>query len=308
MIKDSKSPPLSSSPLSPHLVAILQALLVTFLWSLSWVFIKLALREEVPPISFAALRYLLAAASLLPLIVANPNARAVLRALNPRQWMALSVLGVVYYTATQGLQYIALDLLPAATLTLLLSMTPVMVALASQRSLGERLSWMQWAGLALATGGTLLYFFPVALPPDQAIGVGIGLLTLLANAASALLGRKLNQSIPMPLVVTGISMTIGAILMMGVGVAAEGIVAFSWQTWLIIIFLAVVNTAVAFTLWNHTLRTLTAVESSVINNTMTVQIAILAFLFLGETLNFQQILGLGVTVLGVLAVQLGRGR
>ncbi len=300
--------PITTPRFSPHLVAILQALLVTFLWSLSWVFIKLGLREEVPPITFAALRYLIASACVIALILVNPRARAALRSLNSRHLSGLTLLGAVYYTTTQGLQYVALDLLPAATLTLLLSMTPVIVAIAAQRSPGEHLSWMQWAGLALATGGTIGYFYPIALPPEQAVGVGIGVLGLLANAASALMGRKINQAIPVPLVVTGVSMTIGAILMAGVGVALEGIVALSWQTWLIIIFLAVVNTAVAFTLWNHTLRTLTAVESSVINNTMTVQIALLAFLFLGETLNLQQILGLGVTIIGVLAVQLGRGR
>ena len=45
---------------------------------------------------------------------------------------------------------------------------------------------------------------------------------------------------------------------------------------------AVVNTAFAFTVWNHTLRTLTAVESSVMNNTMLIQVAVLAWLILDE--------------------------
>jgi drug/metabolite transporter (DMT)-like permease len=70
--------------------------------------------------------------------------------------------------------------------------------------------------------------------------------------------------------------------------------------------LALVNTAVAFTLWNHTLRTLPAMESTVINNTMTVQIAILAVLFLGETLNGREVVGLAAVVLGTLLVQLRR--
>ncbi|MCZ7670641.1 MAG: DMT family transporter [Chloroflexi bacterium] len=65
----------------------------------------------------------------------------------------------------------------------------------------------------------------------------------------------------------------------------------------------------AFTLWNHTLRTLSAMESTVINNTMTVQIAILAVLFLGETLNGRELLGLAAVVSGTLLVQVwGRGR
>jgi drug/metabolite transporter (DMT)-like permease len=46
--------------------AIAQALLVTFLWSTSWVLIKVGLSDlELPPLSFAGLRYLLAALILL---------------------------------------------------------------------------------------------------------------------------------------------------------------------------------------------------------------------------------------------------
>ena len=67
-----------------------------------------------------------------------------------------------------------------------------------------------------------------------------------------------------------------------------------------------VNTALAFTLWNHTLRTLTAVESSVINNTMLPQIAILAWVFLDEPLNLRQIAGIALVGAGTLVVQMRR--
>ena len=67
-----------------------------------------------------------------------------------------------------------------------------------------------------------------------------------------------------------------------------------------------VNTAFAFSLWNNTLRTLTAVESSVINNTMLVQIPLLAWIFLGETLTAQKWAGMLVAGVGVLVVQLRR--
>jgi drug/metabolite transporter (DMT)-like permease len=65
-----------------------------------------------------------------------------------------------------------------------------------------------------------------------------------------------------------------------------------------------VNTAFAFTLWNHTLKVLTAVESSVLNNTMLVQIALLAWLFLDESLDARQLAGLALATAGVLLVQL----
>ena len=50
----------------------------------------------------------------------------------------------------------------------------------------------------------------------------------------------------------------------------------------IILWLAVVNTAFAFTLWNFSLRHLGAGESAVINNTMLLQIALLGWIFLDE--------------------------
>ncbi len=45
-------------------------------------------------------------------------------------------------------------------------------------------------------------------------------------------------------------------------------------------------------------------ESSIINGTMLIQIAILAWIFLGETLTPQAILGMLLGALGALAVQL----
>ena len=41
----------------------------------------------------------------------------------------LVLLGLVMYSLTQGAQFVALDRQPAATTSLLLSMTPLMVAL-----------------------------------------------------------------------------------------------------------------------------------------------------------------------------------
>jgi drug/metabolite transporter (DMT)-like permease len=101
-------------------------------------------------------------------------------------------------------------------------------------------------------------------------------------------------------------MGIGALLLLITGVATQGISHLNWRSWAIVLWLAVVNTAFAFTLWNQTLRTLTAMESSLINNTMLIQIALLAWLFLGDLPSAQQMFGLVVAVIGILAVQLRR--
>ena len=63
-----------------------------------------------------------------------------------------------------------------------------------------------------------------------------------------------------------------------------------------------VNTALAFTLWNSSLRILSATESSIINNTMLVQIAVLAWLFLGERLSWGDVVGLILAAIGALLV------
>ena len=87
-------------------------------------------------------------------------------------------------------------------------------------------------------------------------------------------------------------MGIGSACLLASGIGIQGLPALSVSSWGIVAWLAVVNTAFAFTLWNHSLRSLSATQSSVINNTMLVQIAILAWIFLGESLGWVQIVGL----------------
>jgi len=91
---------------------------------------------------------------------------------------------------------------------------------------------------------------------------------------------------------------------LGLGLLIEPAPQLNLTSWALILWLAVVNTGFAFTLWNHTLRTLSAMESSIINNTMLIQIAILAFLFLGETPSWVQVGGMLLAALGALLVQL----
>jgi drug/metabolite transporter (DMT)-like permease len=64
-------------------------------------------------------------------------------------------------------------------------------------------------------------------------------------------------------------------------------------------WLAVINTALAFTLWNRSLQYLTATESAAINNTMLIQIAILAWIFLGEAPGGLDIIGMAAVSVGV---------
>jgi drug/metabolite transporter (DMT)-like permease len=288
---------------SPHVRAVLQALFVTFLWSTSFVLVKIGLKD-IPALTFAGLRYTLAFLCLLPLAIRSGQGVR-LRSLSTSWWARLIVLGLLFYSATQGAVFLSLGYLPAATVSLLLSFTPVLVALLGISVLGERPTMLQWGGGALCLVGVAVYFYPVSLPRQEVIGlivVGVG---VLANALSSILGRQVNRGGELePLAVTVVSMGVGGVVLLIGGVLVQGLPRLAPMHWAMILWLAVVNSAFAFTLWNRTLRTLSAMESSIINNTMLFQIALLAWIFLGEALSGGEVLGMVLAALGTLAVQI----
>lgn len=293
--------------MSTHRRSVLQAVFVTFLWSTSWVLIKVGL-EEIPALTFAGLRYVLAFLILSPLL-ARPQLRTALTHLPRRRWMQLVALGLVMYTLTQGAQFLALSLLPAQTTSLILSFSPILVAFLGLAFLAERPLPSQWGGVLLFLVGAGLFLYPATFSAGQLVGVGVAVVGLLANAGAAVLGRFVNRTADLPAAaVTLVSMGVGAIVLFAVGVATQGLPDLTLQSWLIVLWLAGVNTALAFTLWNATLQRLSALESSVINNTMLVQIAVLAWVFLGEGLGVRQVVGILLAAGGALVVQLARRR
>jgi drug/metabolite transporter (DMT)-like permease len=287
-------------------MAVLQGLLVTFLWSTSWVLIKIGLDDlHLQPLSFAGLRYILAAAILLPFGI-----RALRRTdarVTPRLARRVAIYGLLFVTVAQGAQFAALSFLPATAVNLVLSSTPAAVVTIALLRREEAPSTLQLGGVGLLILGAVLYFGPFSIGPDQAVGLGVAVVCVLAAAVSAHLGRSLARDaierMGGAIGLTSVSMGIGAVALLTVGVAVEGWPALNLEGWLIVGWLAAVNTAFAFTIWNHTLRTLTAVESSVVNNTMTIQIAILAVIFLGERLGVAQVAGLVLASAGALVVQ-----
>jgi drug/metabolite transporter (DMT)-like permease len=307
MLLNPKVMHLHASDGSSHRRAVLQALLVTFLWSTSWIVIKLGLKD-IPALTFAGLRYSLAFIFLLPFALLSPQ-RAQLRGLSGKDWLRLVALGVLYYAVAQGAQFIGLAYLPAVTVSILLNFTALVVVFLGILFLGERPGWLQWLGVAFFAAGILTYFYPVAFPMQQVFGLLIVLFGVLANALSSILGRYINRSRSLsPLLVTVVSMGIGSGLLLVGGILIQGLPMLSLLNWFFIAWLAIVNTAFAFTLWNSTLQVLSAMESSIINGTMLVQIAILAWIFLGEGLTLQEIAGMVLVGIGAILVQLKRVR
>lgn len=292
---------MSKSP--SHLTSILLALLVTLLWSTSFVIIKIGL-AEIPPLTFAGLRYTIAFICLLPFAFTESN-YTVIKNLRKKDWLKLVFLGFLFYAFTQGTQFIGLSLLPAVTVSLWLNFTPLIVAVMAIFLINEYPTQLQWLGVVLFIVGIFTYFFPVALSENQGLGLIVMTIGVLANSASAVLGRNINREGRIsPIVVTIISMGIGSILLFVIGIVLQGLPAISFQNLLYLLWLAIINTAFAFTIWNFTLRTLSAMESSIINGTMLIQIAVLAWIFLGEVITLQEGIGMLIAGIGALLVQL----
>jgi len=284
------------------------ALFVTVLWSSSWVLIKFGL-QDVPPLVFSGLRYSAASAILLGAILGRSKHRTFLRSRNRRWWEMIVAYGIVFVAVTQGAQYVGLAFLDAITVSMLLNLTPILVLLFGSNLLREVPSRRQVALIILSVLGAMIYVYPVQYNASQVFGVLVVIVAVFANAASSIMGRSINRERDSPpIVVTGLSMTIGSVLLLTAGFAVEGVVPLTAMAVVYIVWLSVVNTALAFTLWNRAMQTLRAIDMSIINSTMMPQIALLAVWFLGEMPTLLDWAGLVVLGVCVALVQVDQAR
>ena len=286
-----------------RIIAIVQALFVTVLWSSSFIIIKFGL-EEIPPLTFAALRYSLGSIILLAIIFTQNEMRTQLKQRSRRWWLSLFFYGCVYIAVAQGGQFLALLYLPAITYSLILNMTPLLVLILAIPWIGEKPSARESFLVILGIVGVLLYFFPLDFVGVSTIGLLIAIISLLANAVSSIVGRSINRRRDAsPLIITGIMMSVGSIFLLVFSLILEPLQTFSPISWFYILWLAFANTALAFTLWSRSQRILRAIDMTLINSTMMPQIVILSIIFLGEFPDALDWVGLILLAISVSAVQ-----
>ena len=283
-----------------RLLAIMEACLVTFLWSSSYVLVKVGL-VQLSPLTLVALRYAVASAILVPLAISRGEA-TLLKKRN--DWLKMGFLGLAGYAVAQGLQCLGLFYLPAVSVTFILNFTPVIVLVLGVAFLGEYPTPLQLGGMGMVLLGAYL-FFNAPLSAYTLLGVAITLVSGVGWATYLVSGRLMFMRERMnPLGMTAFSMGSGTAILAAAAFSLEGPSAVSLSSWGIIVWLGVVNTALAFFLWNHALQRLEAFEISVLQNTMLVQIAILSWLFLGEELTAMKLIPMALVFVGALIVQL----
>lgn len=282
-----------------RLIALAESVLVTLIWSSTFVVVKLGL-ETLGPLTIAGLRYLLGAIVLLPFLIKRRSLKV---SFSREIWLRLILIGVSAYTIGNGALFWGLKYLPATTGSFLMSLMPLLALVGGALLLKEIPTRWQIFGVILSLFGSGL-FFSTGLKhgePKGVLIVGFGLVGILTFT---LLGRGIARERRLDtLTLTTLPLAIGGLLTMLIALFVEGVPQFTGRSTLIVLWLAVVNTALGYMLYNHSLRELTALEINMIMNLSPLFTAIMSWFVLGERLGLIQILGMVIMVLGVILVQ-----
>jgi drug/metabolite transporter (DMT)-like permease len=286
---------------SPRLAALAEGLVVVLIFGSTLALAKAAL-AYLGPLTLSALRYCLAALLLLPLA-----ARRASPARWPaRLWKRFLFIGLSFYVVGNGAVFLGLRYLPATTTTLLLNLIPIVVLVAGIVWLGEAPTRAQLAGVAVGMAGGALFFSP-GFKAGEPLGIAIVTVGLVGNAMFGIVGRGIaRERSADTLSLTAIPLAVGGAIMLPLALAVEGVPRSPAAGWAIVLWLAVVNTACAYLLYNHALRVLAALEMSMLLNLTPLVTALLAWAFLGERLRVVQLIGMVVVIAGVALVQWGR--
>lgn len=282
-------------------LAIAESLFVTLILGSTLVLAKIAL-NHLGPLTIAGLRYLLAFLLLIPFQLR----RGTTAKWSSQTWVELILIGLSFYAIGNGALYLGLNYIPATTASLLLSFVPVLVLAASILWLREMPTRFQVFGIILSLAGSVLFFMP-GLQAGEPLGVAIVSAGLVGNAMFDILGRKviLGRQVD-TLSLTTIPLGVGGGILLPAALATEGLPRFSITGLGIVLWLALINTALVFLLYNHALRLLTAFEMSVVVNLTPLATAGWAWLLLKEKLGSLQILGMITVIIAIGLVQWGR--
>lgn len=274
-------------------------LLVVLIWGANFAVVKTSL-AEFPALAFTALRFAAAALLLALIAYAREGSLAPPRG-SLRKLVGLGLVGNTFY---QLLFIVGLDLTTAGNTALLISTTPVLVALLGAVLRIERITRHVGAGIALAFAGIVFVLASrgVALSLDTLGGDLLVLCSSLFWALYTLGVRSLGDGIS-PLRITALTMLIGTpgLLLAGGPQLARGQwLAASWTAWAGLGYSAVFALVVAYAIWNASVRAVGSSRTSVYSCLIPVVAALVSWPVLGERPTPAQGLGAALIIAGIL--------
>jgi len=199
-----------------------------------------------------------------------------------------------------------LKYLSATMTSFLMGISPLLILFGGVIFLKELPTRLQVFGLITSVAGNSMFFLS-GLQPGEPLGIAIVLVGLIGFTTFGLLSRGIaRDKLTSTIHLTGIPLGIGGGLLILFAIPLEGWPIFNQKFFFIVLWLAIINTAVAYILYNHALKTITALEMNVFLNLSPLGTAVLAWLLLGESLTSTRLLGITTTIVGVTLVQLKR--
>jgi drug/metabolite transporter (DMT)-like permease len=279
-------------------LALVEAVFINLIWASTFIFVKMALKD-MGPLTIGGLRYFFGFVILLPFMLRARQRPSFSKA----AWVQLALIGVSSYTLANSATFWSLRYLTATTVSFLMGLTTLLVFFGGIIWLKEIPNRLQTTGIILTLVGTGM-FFSVGLKPGEPLGILLMGLALLCFTVFGILGRNTARAQTVDtLSLTAYPLAIGGGLLLLVAIPIEGIPHASLQTWGLVAWLAAINTALAYVLYNHSLQVLTAFQMNVLLNLAPLFTALMSWLLLSEQLSLVQFIGMVVVIVGVGLVQ-----
>lgn len=240
--------------------------------------------DEFPPLSLAMLRFMLASALLWPTVrLARPDKR-IAAADRGGVWR----LGLLAVPLNQGLFLVGMQWASASHAALLYALTPAFVVLFDSMKTRTRPEPGQILGIVVAFAGVLTLLLQRGLHFDRhsVRGDVLVFLAVIAWGAYLVAGRGLTRRYG-PLIVTSEALLAGTLIFLPIGVfALRGFDASGISTtgWVGLFYLAWLTSALNYVIWFWGLEYLKPGTVAMLTNLQPIVTAILAWLFLHESL------------------------
>src|SRR5437870_9321641 len=268
-------------------------------WSSTWLAIKIGLRD-LPPISFVAIRFLIAIAVLLAVSVGRVPLLPVRRS----DYMVLAGTGVLMFAVNYALLFWAELHVSSGLAAVLQATIPIFGMIFAHWMLpDEPLRLQKLSGAVIALGGvTLICGRLLGFNGPLAFWGGLGVVFGAASAAFANVLVK-ARSIPLaPAMLAAWQMIFGIAPLLVLGFAIDGNPArFHWTAMSVfcLLYLAVIGSALTFLLLYWLLPRLTVAQLQSISLITPPGAVILGWLLGGETFPLSSLLGAALVLAGV---------
>lgn len=291
-----------SSSTSPSRGAVLALLATVLIWAYSWIVMKQVL-AYAGPFDFAALRYLLGAAVLFGVLLISRQS------LRPPPLLPTILIGLCQTAAFQGLEQWALLSGDAGHVALLAYTMPFWAILLAGLLLDERPTRRHWLGLGLAALGLLCI-----IRPWQRMGSGLSTVLAITGGAAWATGTVLSKRMFRKHAPSVLSLTAWQMLAGGVGLGMVALLlpqrSINWN-WAFIGGLAysvVLASSLAWWLWSIVLQRLPTAVASLSSLGVPIVSVLLAWAILHEQPSWLEGAGIGLVLLGLVAVSGARLR